>query len=86
MFSGAYVPQAWLSAAWGQLTGGYQVVDVRGLKGDPEQAAGQVARYVSRQVGGYLTDQGQGRVLESQGWLPEAQGASQGAGEGASGG
>lgn len=67
--AGPYIPQAWLSEQWRELTG-YAVVDIRALKvGDGDR----VARYVARQVGGYLTDQAVaegGRLLESQGWLP----------------
>lgn len=62
---GAFVPQGWLSKQWLELTG-YSVVDIRAL-GQGEGA--MVARYVARQVGGYVGQQGQGRLLESAGWL-----------------
>ncbi len=54
--------QRWLSEQWEILTG-CRVVDIREVK-----SAGVVG-YVARQVTGYVSDQGTGRILISKGWL-----------------
>jgi hypothetical protein len=57
----AWMPQERLSALWERYTG-YRVVDIR------EVRSTAVAGYVARQVGGYIGDQGTGRLLRSAGW------------------
>lgn len=62
LLAGPYLPQAALATAWGEL-GGYPFVKL-----DKVWSAG-VGRYVASNLGAYVSDQGQGRVLISRGWV-----------------
>jgi hypothetical protein len=62
-----FVSQDRLSKLWERYTG-YAVVDVR------EVRSVGAAAYIARQVGGYVGEQGTGRLLASAGWVQEATG------------
>lgn len=70
-WGGSWIGQDELSRWWRELTS-YAVVDVRQVKSEG------AAAYVARQVGGYVGQQGTGRMVKSRGWFPVSPGASEG--------